>query len=250
MKWGSLRSPWGDQVKGSWWKALFIVVGYFVIRFTAEGLIMGRAMSSMSGDASILYFEDPEVSAQLLQQIQWPNLVVGILIALLAMYVAYRVGFRFFHFDSLTGKNVMKIIGFYIFYFIIQGVWSSFISSNFPEYSTPQNQEVVVMMIENTNMIGSFISIVILAPIVEEFLLRGVIMKYLLPYTPLLGFIVSGVVFTLLHSPANWIDFSLYGLLSFALAGIYWYTRRLEYPILFHMFQNVISFIAIWFIGE
>lgn len=70
-------------------------------------------------------------------------------------------------------------------------------------------------------------------------------MKYLLPLTPVLGAIVSWVLFTWahIHAGSSWIDYVLYGILSAGMVLVYWRTRRLEYTILFHMIQNAIGFL-------
>ena len=245
MKLGSMKAPWGDQVKGSWWKALLIVIVYFVLRVMFESWMYAQGALKVTAEPTLDMLQDPEFLGQVFQVTQVESVVGGILLTLFVIGVSYKVGFRFFQFKTMNWKNILQALGIYLGFFALQIAWGALVTQIAPEYTQPDNQTLVQEMVGNMNLIYAFITVVIIAPIVEEYLLRGLILKYFFTYTPALGFIVSSIIFALLHSPANWIDFTTYFILSACLAGVYWYSRRLEYSIFLHMVQNLIGFLTI-----
>lgn len=242
MKWGSLNDPWGDQVKGSWWKAPLIIVIYFYLRLVGELRMIGQGYQEIGITLTESLEMTPEMSQQLMEAIEFPYFLLTLLLTFFVILLSYLFKFRFFHWESFSIKNVLKVFGLYLIGLVLQVILTSINYYFNPDYSEPVNQVAVEEMIMGMNTRLMFVNIIILTPIVEEYLLRGLIMKYTFPLMPKLGALVAAVFFALLHSPQNLIDFSIYFLLSMIMTGIYWYTRRLEYPIIVHMIQNLIGF--------
>ena len=90
--------------------------------------------------------------------------------------------------------------------------------------------------------IAAFITICILAPIFEEILFRGLILKGMLnqKINPALAIIVSGFIFGAAH--LNPWQFVGAGLLGSIFGYIYYRTKSLALPILLHALNNTLSF--------
>jgi membrane protease YdiL (CAAX protease family) len=90
-----------------------------------------------------------------------------------------------------------------------------------------------------------FISIVILAPIMEEVLMRGIIFNKLkTQYSLWLSLLLTNILFMLMHvHPGLYLMTFLLGVMM-TLVYIRW--NNLAYPILFHMFLNLQPFIYLF----
>ncbi|MGV3051135.1 CPBP family intramembrane glutamic endopeptidase [Streptococcus hyovaginalis] len=89
-----------------------------------------------------------------------------------------------------------------------------------------------------------FVMVVLVAPVTEEIIFRGFAAKYLFPQKEWLGLIAGSVIFALVHTPTNFGSAIAYGLMSIALAYVYWSTKDIKYAIGFHAFNNLIAFIS------
>ncbi len=91
--------------------------------------------------------------------------------------------------------------------------------------------------------IGMFISIVFIAPVLEEVLCRGILLPALLrTRSPRTSIIVSAVVFGLMHlNPAHVIAATLVGLV---LGYVYYRTRSLALVVSLHAVNNLLSYVG------
>ncbi|MGT2775979.1 CPBP family intramembrane glutamic endopeptidase [Streptococcus hyovaginalis] len=89
-----------------------------------------------------------------------------------------------------------------------------------------------------------FVMVVLVAPVTEEIIFRGFAAKHLFPQKEWLGLIAGSVIFALVHTPTNFGSAIAYGLMSIALAYVYWSTKDIKYAIGFHAFNNLIAFIS------
>lgn len=90
-----------------------------------------------------------------------------------------------------------------------------------------------------------FLSLCVLAPVFEEIIFRGIIMRLLLPYGTLASVIVSAVGFSMLHfAPAVLIAIFVIGIV---LGFIRVYTNSIWSCILFHSVFNFLSLMQIVF---
>lgn len=90
--------------------------------------------------------------------------------------------------------------------------------------------------------IGAFITICILAPIFEEILFRGIILKGMLNFkiNPGIAIGISGLIFGLAH--LNPWQFVGAGLLGSLFGFVYYRTKSLVLPIILHALNNSLSF--------
>ena len=90
------------------------------------------------------------------------------------------------------------------------------------------------------NQIPVFLGAILLAPLFEELIFRGIIMKgFLARYTPKMAIILSGILFCAIHvQPVQLFGALCFGLLS---GWIYFKTESLGFCILLHCISNLSS---------
>ncbi len=109
----------------------------------------------------------------------------------------------------------------------------------------PQNQQAVEQLIRTSFI--TVIQVTILAPIIEEFFFRKIIIGHIFTKHKYLGLLFSSILFGGMHMLAG---FSLPGMilytgLGFFLGLVYIKTNRLETSIIAHGFNNLISYLLV-----
>ena len=97
--------------------------------------------------------------------------------------------------------------------------------------------------IENIHM-NPFVLItvtVIMAPIVEELVFRGILMGRVFNPDSIVGLILSGLLFGLAHMPNSIGVWIVYAGMGFVLGIVYRKFQKLEYCIMAHMINNSIA---------
>ncbi len=136
--------------------------------------------------------------------------------------------------------------------FIILGAYAFLIVGEFTVYLLPESsgwlkeiEEQLAKQMESlfSDRISGFLMIAVAAPILEETLFRGIILKAMLKkYTPWKAIIISAVAFGVFHlNPWQFLYATVIGIY---LGYIYWKTRSLFYPILIHFLLNGTAFIV------
>lgn len=107
----------------------------------------------------------------------------------------------------------------------------------------PEFMKEVFLEFTSQNGIFSFISIVVVAPIIEELIFRGIILDGLLrKYSPVKSIVISSFLFGILHlNPWQFIGAFIIGLFS---GWVYYRTKKLSLSILIHLVNNLIAFIG------
>ena len=99
------------------------------------------------------------------------------------------------------------------------------------------------------NNLPSFLLLVVMAPVCEEWLCRGIILKGLLArYSPLKAIVWSAVMFGVVHMNPRQGVFAFF--LGLALGWIYWRTRSLRYCIFMHAVNNAAAFLSALFFSD
>lgn len=105
--------------------------------------------------------------------------------------------------------------------------------------SNSTNQEII----ENAHM-NPFVLItitVIMAPIVEELVFRGILMGRVFNPDSIVGLILSSLLFGLAHMPNSIGVWIVYAGMGFVLGTVYRKCQKLEYCIMAHMINNTIA---------
>ena len=111
--------------------------------------------------------------------------------------------------------------------------------------TTTSNQETINSLISETSLISSFFVIVIVAPLCEEIICRGIIPTKLFEGYEKIGYIFGWLLFTIAHIPNNLPSFLIYGWMSAVLTWTAYRTKRLEMSILLHLVNNGVSILLL-----
>lgn len=115
---------------------------------------------------------------------------------------------------------------------IISSLIDTFLQSTFN--ITLENP--VENILEGTPLWLIFIIVVLIGPIVEEFIFRGLIIDRIRPYGELAAILFSGIIFGVFHG--NFSQFFYSAAVGIVLAYIYIRTMKLVYPAILHMLFN------------
>ena len=196
---------------------------------------------------ALLFSQLPLVLSYYLTSRRFPLLQSGLLVSALSLLVllVFIIGARksqltSFSLSFFKTKDLARLALSYlvILSFNILGV----LLLRLMNETTTSNQSNINDLVQNSSLISSFFLLVLIAPICEEILCRGMIPKKIFRGKEKLGYIVGAVVFALLHLPTNLPSLLIYGGMSSVLTWTVYKTQRLEMSILLHMIVNGVVF--------
>ena len=189
----------------------------------------------------------PLILSALLSARQFPLLQSGLLVALLSVAIltvfifsARKTEIATFNLSFFKAKDLARLVLSYLVIFTSNLFGSALL--RLMNESTTSNQSTINNLVQNSSLISSFFLLVLIAPICEEILCRGIIPKKIFRGKEKLGYLVGAVVFALLHTPTNLPSLLIYGGMSTVLTWTAYKTERLEMSILLHMILNGIAF--------
>lgn len=164
-------------------------------------------------------------------------ILVMLLISAGALFLGKRMGLLE-GFRTLSSMKAWGMIGLtYLGIYIVTGLGAMVMMWEGVSNSTNQ------AAIENAHM-NPFVLItitVIMAPIVEELVFRGLLMGRVFNPDSIVGLILSGLLFGLVHTPNSMGVWIIYGGMGLVLATVYRVSKKLEYSIMAHMINNSIA---------
>ena len=196
---------------------------------------------------ALLFSQLPLALSYFLTSRRFPLLQSGLLVGALSLVVltVFIIGARktqlaSFGLSFFKAKDLARLALSYlvILAFNILGV----VLLRLMNETTTSNQSNINDLVQNSSLISSFFLLVLIAPICEEILCRGMIPKKIFRGKEKLGYIVGAVVFALLHLPTNLPSLLIYGGMSSVLTWTVYKTQRLEMSILLHMIVNGVVF--------
>lgn len=171
----------------------------------------------------------------------WYFVLLSTLNFVLVIWLSKRKGLTFFSFKPIP----LKDLGFTVLMFIgmlATTICLNMIAINFiPGFENTANEIALDNILANTAYPLFFFYAVILAPVSEEVVVRGFFLKYFFPHNRKLGWILSSLLFGMLHGPTDIISFLIYASMGAFLGGIYYKTNRIELAILAHFANNFLS---------
>ena len=189
----------------------------------------------------------PLILSALLSARQFPLLQSGLLVALLSVAIltvfifsARKTEIATFNLSFFKAKDLARLVLSYLVIFTSNLFGSALL--RLMNESTTSNQSTINNLVQNSSLISSFFLLVLIAPICEEILCRGMIPKKIFRGKEKLGYLVGAVVFALLHTPTNLPSLLIYGGMSTVFTWTAYRTERLEMSILLHMIVNGIAF--------
>lgn len=178
---------------------------------------------------------------------QFPILQSGLLVGALSIVVliVFIIGARktqlaTFNLSFFKAKDLARLVLSYLVIFATNLLGSLLL--RLTNEATTSNQSILNGIVQNSSLISTFFLLVLIAPICEEILCRGIIPKKIFRGKEKLGFVVGAIVFALLHMPTNLPSVIIYGGMSTVLTWTAYKTERLEMSILLHMILNGIAF--------
>lgn len=192
----------------------------------------------------------PMLTLVLLQKTQlesiWSTLIVGITstaVVTLFLYGAHKSKLLNLKSKLFTINDAPRIALSYaaiIAVNMIGAVWLHLLKQ-----TTTSNQETINSLISETSLISSFFVIVIVAPLCEEIICRGIIPTKLFEGYEKIGYIFGWLLFTIAHIPNNLPSFLIYGWMSAVLTWTAYRTKRLEMSIILHLVNNGVSILLL-----
>lgn len=178
---------------------------------------------------------------------QFPLLQSGLLVGALSIVVlvVFIIGARktklaTFNLSFFKAKDLARLVLSYLVIFATNLLGSALL--RMMNETTTSNQSTLNGLVQNSSLISTFFLIVLVAPICEEILCRGIIPQKIFRGKEKLGFVVGAIVFALLHTPTNLPSVIIYGGMSTVLTWTAYKTERLEMSILLHIILNGIAF--------
>ena len=178
---------------------------------------------------------------------QFPILQSGLLVGALSIVVliVFIIGARktqlaTFNLSFFKAKDLARLVLSYLVIFATNLLGSLLL--RLTNEGTTNNQSILNGLVQNSSLISTFFLLVLIAPICEEILCRGIIPKKIFRGKEKVGFVVGAIVFALLHMPTNLPSVIIYGGMSTVLTWTAYKTERLEMSILLHMILNGIAF--------
>ena len=104
------------------------------------------------------------------------------------------------------------------------------------------NDAVLAEMFTNFSFPLLFIIVAICGPILEEWTFRAGVIGYLFEKYPLIGVVISSLIFGAMHMPTNWISWGIYGGIGLVYSLVYYKTKRLELVMAMHILHNAAAF--------
>ena len=199
---------------------------------------------------AIFLSQTPMLTLAILTKIQfnpiWSTILVSlisILVLAIFLYGAHKSKLLDLKSKLLTINDLPRIVLSYLVIYVgnlVGGIWLQLVKQ-----TTTANQQVINNLVSESSLISSFFLIVLIAPICEEIICRGIIPTKLFQGYEKLGYVVGWLIFLLAHTPSNLPSFLIYGWMSAVLTWTAYRTRRLEMSISVHMLLNSISFILL-----
>jgi len=199
---------------------------------------------------AIFLSQTPMLTLAILTKIQfnpiWSTILVSlisILVLAIFLYGAHKNKLLDLKSKLLTINDLPRIVLSYLVIYVgnlVGGIWLQLVKQ-----TTTANQQVINNLISENSLISSFFLIVLIAPICEEIICRGIIPTKLFQGYEKFGYVIGWLIFLLAHMPSNLPSFLIYGWMSAVLSWTAYRTRRLEMSISVHMLLNSISFILL-----
>ena len=199
---------------------------------------------------AIFLSQTPMLTLAILTKIQfnpiWSTILVSlisILVLAIFLYGAHKSKLLDLKSKLLTINDLPRIALSYLAIFVgnlIGGIMLQLLNQ-----TTTSNQQILNDLFSESSLIAMFFLVVLIAPICEEIICRGIIPTKLFQGYEKVGYVLGWLLFLLAHVPSNFPSFLIYGWMSAVLTWTAYTTRRLEMSIAIHMVLNSVSFILL-----
>jgi membrane protease YdiL (CAAX protease family) len=176
------------------------------------------------------------------------NLIMTIIVQILtiAVVLPFYLYNRKHYYPKPKQKPSIKIVIYSIFFIFLVGIPSDYLLSFIKEHfiSNETGLDLVNNIISDAPIVISLISVVILAPITEELMIRGLTLNKLLSKKSVLfSVLASGIIFGVIHM--NILQGIFAAIAGFALAYVFIKTKSIIPCIICHFANNLLALIEI-----
>lgn len=164
----------------------------------------------------------------------------NISVVLLLLYYALNLKNKF----VLNKKDIKRTLKYFVAFLPVIFIMSFLCKIMLFEY---EEQKLVIEIKKNfnNNLFFNFFLIIIVAPIIEEIVFRGLFYKTLKNFLPFVqASIISSLIFAIIHE--NILSLTILFLLSLYLTWIYERTNSILYSILTHSIFNFLNLLLIY----
>ena len=160
----------------------------------------------------------------------------------------YLVGFPFFYFflaqmpkkvpekKPLGKENLVALVCISFLLMMAGNLIAVILMNTFELLRGAETSNVVENYIDQYSPLLSFVTMVLLAPVIEEWMFRKLLIDRLLPYSEKLAVVTGGLLFGLVHG--NFYQFFYAAMLGILFGYVYVKTGKLRYTIAMHMIVN------------
>lgn len=177
-------------------------------------------------------------------QMNWYMNLTQAFALIILLFLLQISNMKLFSFRAFSRKTWLSFIVISLGTLVISNLLEILITYLNPSFNTA-NQAGIEDMVSSASPLVVFVAVVILAPIAEEVVFRGLIMKIIFRKYPKIGFLVSALLFTFAHIPTDILSFLLYFVMAVGLCLVYYRTKRIEASILLHFINNLIGYFFI-----
>ncbi|OQQ79466.1 CPBP family intramembrane glutamic endopeptidase [Ligilactobacillus salivarius] len=146
---------------------------------------------------------------------------------------------------KITGKNIRFILAAYVVMILAKGILLTLMTKFYHQTISANDQAINSLVTDKTSLLMTIL-VVVLVPITEELLYRGVFTSFFFKNQPFWQVAISGVIFGLMHSSTNFISALIYVTMGWILAYVYVHTKNLSNSLTLHILNNA-PFIAVLF---
>ncbi|MFD1418805.1 CPBP family intramembrane glutamic endopeptidase [Companilactobacillus keshanensis] len=168
--------------------------------------------------------------------------IITIILLVVVAFIIWRVFKKAQLFKTIPfKKSTWIIVGFAtILTFAINAVTVPLMNK------TNSNVDALQLVAQN-NIVILILFTIIVAPILEEILFRGIFMNWFFPNTPIVSVLLSGLFFGYAHAPfsthIDWVYFLSKVLLGIVLAAVYARTKNIKADITVHFLNNFLAIV-------
>lgn len=168
--------------------------------------------------------------------------LIGVVLSFVIIFKLYQImrnKYKIPIFARITLKNTVIVVMIFCVLAIFTNVVGNFIT-----VAPSANQVRLNAMlghVARTQLWIDLFTIVVIAPIIEETFLRGLMFSYLAKFHLTIQMLIPTLIFTLLHMPTNLFDFLNYFFMGASFMIVRVWTGTLQYSIAMHMSWNFMA---------
>ncbi len=153
------------------------------------------------------------------------------------------------NFGRVNLKGIKQLAKAFASYLLATAFIFTLMSLVITEQQLNQPQDLGFNRSDNPVFLANlFVVLVVLTPVVEEIIFRGILFRSFLSYGFLVAALVSSLLFGLVHLQLNVVIDT--ALMAFASAWVFYKTDNLAYSIMLHAAKNLIAFVLIFITGS